>query len=216
MYLNSKFASSSLLALTLALAACQESDEVGASGELGARLAAPTTLEVVHPSSAEVSGRDQAGASVEVGPLSVEGGSITAKLDGEGNLVIQDFQVVLADVLADDGTLAGAPRTLTDVRLSLGRQLVLRDAWDATGGSASASVVGDVRLDWAIVDADGTSLPLGTLTVSDVQIDVDLRAEDDGSISARLSASLYGRVFGNWGVELTDFAMEVSATSDGK
>ena len=215
MFLNSKLASSSLMALTLALVACQDGDEVGANGELGARLTAPTTLAIVHPSSAEVSGRDEHGASVAVGPLSVDGGTITVKVDDQGHLVVQDFEVALADILADDGTLAADPRMLTDVRVSLGRQIVLRDAWSETGASANATVSADLRLDWTIIEADGTSLPLGTLTVEDVQLEVDLRAEDDGSVSARLAASLYGRVFGNWGVELTDFAMELSATSDG-
>jgi hypothetical protein len=215
---KSHFASSSLLALSLAVATaaasgCAGDDAVGANGELGARLATPMTLAIVPPSHAAISGRTEAGAAVDVGPLAIEGGTISAKVDANGDLVLSDFVVDLGDIVADSGTLAAAPRILTDVHVSLGRQIVLHDAWSTTGASARATVYGKLRLDWSIVDENGQAVPLAAEVLEDVELNVNLRAEDDGSVSARLSSMHYGRVFADWGIQLSDFQMEVSATA---
>jgi hypothetical protein len=208
---KSRIASSILLALALGLAACQSDDDGGANGVLGTRLTTPTTLAIAAGSQAEVSGRDQQGADVSVGPLMVERGTMTVRRTDGGDLQLDRFDVELGDVIADDGTLAGHPRTLTNVKLSLGRAIVLGNAWSLTGETAYASASGDLRLDWSLVGDDGQVLPLSTQKIANADVFVYVAAEADGSISGRLSVKVDGKVFGNWGVELRDFSMDVDA-----
>jgi hypothetical protein len=213
MFSKSRIASPTLLVLALGLAACQDGDD-GATGELAQRLATPTTLAVATPGYANISGQVQGGDAVEIGPLSVEGGSIDVQTNANGDIEIRDFVIDLGDIVADDGSLADQPITLTNVKVSLSRALVLHDAWSTTGQSARATVYGEVRLDWSMVGADGQAVALSSEHFTDVLVNVNLRAEDDGSVSAHLSLALTGKVMADWGIELRDFETDVRA-SDG-
>jgi hypothetical protein len=213
MFSKSRIASSTLLVLALGLAACQDGDD-GATGELAQRLATPATLTVATPGYAAISGRVQDGDAVAIGPLSVEGGTIDVQTNASGDIEIRDFVIDLGDIVADDGALAEKPVTLTNVKVSLSRALVLHDAWSTTGQSARATLYGEVRLDWSLLGSDGQAVDLSTERFTDVLVNVNLRAEDDGSVSAHLSLALTGQVMANWGVELRDFELDVRA-SDG-
>jgi hypothetical protein len=208
---KSRIASSLLLALSLGFVACDDTDG-RADGELGQRLAQPTTLAISTSSNAAIAGHDTTGAEVSVGPLTVEGGNLTVQRNADGALEIQAFEVRLGDVVADDGSLSGAPRTLTNVRVSLARALVIQAPWSLTGETAHASVYCDLRLDWSIVGEDGSAVPLATQKFHHANLQVALAAEADGSVSARLETTLNGTLLANWGVELTDFAMTLAAT----
>ncbi len=214
---KSLIASSTLLALVvvpaLGLAACQDDSGVGASGELGQRLATPTTLDIISPSRAEIAGRDSAGNAVSVGPLAVDGGSISLHTNDAGDIVVEDFVVHFADFLADDGTLAANPRKLTSIKVTLGRALVYRDAWSLSGRGAHATESGDLRLDWSIVDENGNVVPLASQKFDAAQVSLRLQANDDGSVSARVYLELSGQIMANWGVHLSDFTLELSATN---
>jgi hypothetical protein len=208
---NSRIASSLLLALSLGLVACQDSDG-RENGALGQRLAEPTTLAISSSSSAAISGHDSAGAEVSVGPLTIEGGDITVQRNADGDLEIQHFEVRLGDVVADDGALAEHPATLSHVKVSLGRVIILHDAWSLNGATARGAVFGDLRLDWSLVGEDGTVTPLATQKFARAAIRVSFAAEADGSVSAHLDTSLDGELLAHWGVELSDFAMSLAAT----
>ena len=207
---KSRIASSLLLALSLGLVACQDQDG-RADGELGQRLAAPTTLAINTSSSAAIAGHDSTGTAVSVGPLTITGGDITVQRNADGDLEIQRFEVRLGDVVADDGSLSQHPATLTHVKVSLGRAIVLRDAWSYTGETARGAVYADLRLDWSLVGDDGSVVPLATQKFADAEIRVSLAAEPDGSVSARLETTLDGSLLAHWGVELDHFAMSLAA-----
>jgi hypothetical protein len=211
-----KIASSSLLALALALAACQDGsgDDPGANGELATRLTgAPVTLAIVPPSYARISAHDQAGGPVAMDPLTIEGGSIVVHVDENRALVVDDYVVNLADIVADDGELAANPRTLTDVHVSLGHAIVIDSPWSQDGTGARATVYGEVLLDWSLVDDAGQPAPLATGTWTNVEMTVYLHLEADGTVTARLASTLEGSVLSSWGIELSDFLLNLTALS---
>ena len=73
------------------------------------------------------------------------------------------------------------------------------------GESARGGKPGQLRLDWSKVGDDGRPVPLATYHFTRAPLAVELVAEADGSVSARVSTELTGQVMGNWGVELRDF-----------
>jgi hypothetical protein len=208
---KSRIASSLLLALSLGLVACQDTDG-RENGELGQRLAEPTTLAISTSSTAAIAGHDSAGTEVSVGPLTVEGGDITVRRNDDGDLEISRFEVRLGDIVADDGSLSAHPATLTNVKVSLGRAIILHDAWSLTGETARGGVNGDIRLDWSLVGDDGSVVPLATQKFARAAIRIALAAEADGSVSARLETTIDGSLLASWGIELSDFAMTLSAS----
>jgi hypothetical protein len=156
---------------------------------------------------------DANGALVPMQPLAIEGGTVTVENDGNGALVVDDFHIELADVVAEHGANETHPRTLTNVSVSLGRPLTLTSPWSDDGTGAHANAHGDLRLDWAIVDeATGQPAPLTSDSWQNVEINVYLHAEDDGSVSAHIASTIEGRVLATWGIELSDFLMNVRAT----
>jgi hypothetical protein len=178
------------------------------------RIAEPTTLAIRSSSSAAIRGVDASGHDVEVGPLVVTGGSVTVQRIDD-RIAVQDLVVHLGDIVADDGALSGHAVVLTDVTVSLTGTMVLDDPWSVTGESARGGKPGQLRLDWAKIGEDGRAVPLAAYNFSRAPLAVELVAEADGSVSARVSTELTGQVMGNWGVELRDFAMHLDA-SDGE
>ena len=213
MFSKSRIVSTASLALLLGVAACGSGDD-RAEGELGQRIAEPTTLAIRATSTAAIRGLDARGHDVDVGPLVVTGGSVPVQRIDD-RIAVQDLVVHLGDVVADDGVLSGHPLVLTDVTVSLADPMVLEDAWSVTGESARGGKPGQLRLHWTQVSDDGRVVRLAPRDFSRAPIDVALVAEADGSVSARVSTELTGQVMGYWGIELRDFAMHIDA-SDGE
>ncbi len=214
----STIASTSLLALALTMSACESSDEPAVNeNELAERLATPTTLDIVSPSYALFVAETQGGGEIDHEPLQVESGRLVLHADERGALVLDALTVDLSDMTVDDGVFANQPRVLTDLRVALTEATVVEQPWSDNGRAARLNVHGTISLDWSLVDeATGDPMPLPTQTWREVEINAYVFLQRDGSVAATLASTLPGRVFDFWGIEISEWMMNVTATDAGR
>lgn len=204
-----------IVASLAALSACTFDTEadLGVGEEtLWWRLGSRETLSLQQPSTVGVRAEDRDGQELACVDPDVMGGRAVLRSTADGLLLVEALEVSLSDITIEQDVLgAKRPLHLTDVELRLGTQLVLDPEWldDYAVGAGTA----DLLMDWAVLTDDGNVHPLATQLIRDVEFEVEVRLEHDGSISAQVHTTVAGPIWDFNVLEVSDLSVDVLANT---
>jgi hypothetical protein len=206
-----------IVAAVVSLTGCafdDSGDVLGSEESLHHRLGTRENLVLEPTSLVGVAAVDENGEPVPCIQPTVVGGTAVLRSTEDGLLLVEDLEIEMSDITIQEGIVLNQDIHLTDIVLSLGTQIVVEADWTAAGVRAHGFGTADLLLDWATVADSGNVYPLATQRLRDSEFYVEVKLEEDGSITASVTSSVEGELasFTNK-VQLSDFSMAVEAVT---
>ncbi len=176
-------------------------------------LGTPRTFKVKAGGSADVTARRTLGPDLEESAgLPILDGALVVHVRDDGRLIVDSLELSLGDIHLSAATVPPAGLDLMGVKLRLANEMPSEVRWSENDTAAVAS--GNVRLllDWSLKGQGGQVVPLATLRIEPVPIELDIQRTVDGDLTAMLHAEREG-VFWAWTgyLELADLRLDLEA-----
>ncbi len=178
------------LSATLAATAACGFDPAGAPEALVDRLAARAHLAVTSASDLDATAV-ASGHALAIAPA-ITGGEVVVRTTADGYLLVEDLTLPVADVTLPAGMIANREVRFTDIVLRLGTQLAVPLPADGPADALVGTGRADLILDWALVDPDGTVVPLGLRKAPRTRFAVAVTTDAAGALRADVAAHVDG------------------------
>lgn len=176
-------------AALLASAACGF-DPAGAPVPLAERLADRAHLAVTADSDLDATAV-ASGHALAIAPA-ITGGQVVLRTTADGYLLVEDLTLPLADVTLPRGMIADREVRFTDLVLHLGTQLAVPLPDDGPSDALVGTGQADLILDWSLVDADGSVVPLGLRKAPRTRFAVAVTTDATDALRADVAAHVDG------------------------
>lgn len=143
-------------------------------------------------------------------PVVIESGELSASVDGNGNLVLNAFEVNAAPIEIPEEVFK-KPAQLSDVRVQLSAPATGEVRWTSED-EATATLRLELDLGWAIA-INGGKTPLGTQHLPPIDVDVTLSGDGE-FVEATFGLAATGELW-NWAglLELTYLELQLGAST---
>jgi hypothetical protein len=167
---------------------------------------------VAPSSTAEVTAqRPYVDGAEDTAVLTIHDGLVTVEAEDSGSLVVTQLELDLGQIHLTATQVPPNGLDLMDVKLTLRQAAGAQADWAADGDTASATGMSDLLLDWSLEGTGGVIVPLSTLRITNVPLDITVAEDRAGRLSLSLHAAHDG-LFWDWPlIKLSNLRVDLQA-----